>query len=652
MGLPKGAFDAIDGDDSRRQALQRLTSADFEACPGSGKTTLLVAKLAILANRWALPRQGICVLSHTNAARNEISKRLSSCAAGPALLRYPHFVGTIHSFVNEFLALPWLRSKGVSVKAIDTERALDRRWQGLDWKARTYLTKKNNGEPNKFTLLYDHVDGTGPATRKIGSDTDTYKAMVAQAKRSVGEGYFCYDEMFVWAHELIEHHPAIVNQIRQRFPLLFIDEAQDNDELQSTLLQKLFCDGSDPSCRQRFGDSNQAIFQYAGATGATTDAFPGDIKFDLPRSYRFGQAIADHAKGLGVAPQALVGAGPPKSKISDAPRCPTIFLFDDHSIGSVLARYGDLLISSFSEEELSSGTFCAVAAVHDAEDPKRLPHSLKHYAPGYDAGSARKEAAPDTFAQYLGRARFRMSGQLNTSHLVVGTAEALLHLAALYGYEPNLGRRRTAHRAVRELLSESAALGSYDELVRRVIRCRGELTASEWNSEVGALASSAAAAIAGNAKNDPQITAFLQWQDDPNAAEATSAANTTSDNLIRHPPEIPKVSIRLGSIHSVKGETHTATLVLESFYRAHHLAALKPWVLGSKAGGMDGKKSVGVVLEGRLRLHYVALTRPTHLLCLAMRRDAFTEDELPILQDRGWRIIDCCSDSSAALTAE
>ena len=105
MGLPRDAFDLIDGDDSRRAAIKNFSTADFEACPGSGKTTLLVAKLAIMANLWGSRRQGICVLSHTNAARDEIGSRLNSCAAGVALLRYPHFVGTIHSFVNEFLAI-------------------------------------------------------------------------------------------------------------------------------------------------------------------------------------------------------------------------------------------------------------------------------------------------------------------------------------------------------------------------------------------------------------------------------------------------------------------------------------------------------------------------------------------------------------------
>jgi DNA helicase-2/ATP-dependent DNA helicase PcrA len=143
MGLPATAFAGRDGTDPRLAVLGSMETLDIEACPGSGKTTLLVAKLAILANKWRHHRQGICVLSHTNAARNEIETKLSSCSAGTALLRYPHFVGTIHSFVNEFLAIPWLRSQGIPIKVIDTEIALNVRWSKVPGNTKAYLRNQN-----------------------------------------------------------------------------------------------------------------------------------------------------------------------------------------------------------------------------------------------------------------------------------------------------------------------------------------------------------------------------------------------------------------------------------------------------------------------------------------------------------------------------
>lgn len=56
-------------DHDRREIIKCLDSIDIQAFPGSGKTTLLVAKLAILAKKWSFSNKGICVLSHTNVAR-------------------------------------------------------------------------------------------------------------------------------------------------------------------------------------------------------------------------------------------------------------------------------------------------------------------------------------------------------------------------------------------------------------------------------------------------------------------------------------------------------------------------------------------------------------------------------------------------------
>ncbi|WP_221938653.1 hypothetical protein [Mycobacterium sp. KBS0706] len=86
--------------------------------------------------------------------------------------------------------------------------------------------------------------------------------------------------------------------------------------------------------------------------------------------------------------------------------------------------------------------------------------------------------------------------------------------------------------------------------------------------------------------------------------------------------------------------------MLDSYYYDHHLSELKPWLLGQKTGGSTvnrkGKPVVeGARMLGRLKLHYVAMTRPTHLLCLAMRWDAFADGELDILKARDWTIIDC-----------
>lgn len=644
MGLGPDGFAPVDGDDSRLQAMLRLDTVDFEACPGSGKTTLLVAKLAVLAMRWPHRQQGICVLSHTNAARNEISAKLSNTAAGIALTRYPHFVGTIHSFVNEYLALPWLRSKGVEVRCVDTQIALAKRWALLPSNRRWALQQANLTES---CLIYSQPDYGGGKTGNFEPQTPTYQAIVKARRASSEQGYFCFDEMFIWANQLLDQHQETISTLRRRFPLVFIDEAQDNSEAQSALLHRIFCDGGAPSRRQRFGDSNQAIYASSNHSGATTDLFPGEAVHPMPRSYRFGQDLADHVKGLGVAPQPLVGAGPPNHLGTD-PKAPAIFLFDDGTVQAVLPRYGQHLLDSFDGAALESGVFTAVAGVHEPGENDRVPRAMGHYAPSYDPTCARKESAPSSFAQYLARARFETAGSGNTDKLVNAMAAALLAASELAGGMHGQIARKSSHRRVVETLGDSDARASYLALQEIVLTHQGDITSAIWAAEALAHIEVVVRQLSGVAALNGDVVTFLAAPQPQAIAAGEAGFVARTDNLFAYPPDAPQVRIRLGSIHSVKGETHTATLVLDSFFHNHHLSELKPWLLGRKSGGSSTNRRGRQVFEGprilgRLKLHYVAMTRPTHLLCLAMRKDAFGEGELDTLAGRGWTIIDCCA---------
>jgi superfamily I DNA/RNA helicase len=97
-------------DDERRIFIRNFNTIDLQAVPGSGKTTALLAKLLILERK--LPFEdgsGILVLSHTNAAIDEIKVKIQKHC--PKLFSYPNFIGTIQSFADEFLAVPYYVQK-------------------------------------------------------------------------------------------------------------------------------------------------------------------------------------------------------------------------------------------------------------------------------------------------------------------------------------------------------------------------------------------------------------------------------------------------------------------------------------------------------------------------------------------------------------
>jgi DNA helicase-2/ATP-dependent DNA helicase PcrA len=635
LKLPKTAFSGPDGLDPRREVLKSTGTLDVEACPGSGKTTLLVAKLAILARKWTDPRRGICVLSHTNVARREIEQRLGNTAAGQQLLSYPHFVGTIHGFVNEFLAFPCLRSHDLPVRMIDDDVCQRRRWGKLKWTTRNALEKAgHNPSIMKFkTAKLDLGDIRWGKASKLGRETETYKALQAACKTVAEEGFYCFDEMFLFADHLLEVVPDIREIIRHRFPLLFIDEVQDNSEMQSSLLFRLFHDGGIPVIRQRYGDSNQAIYRYAGDDDvAVTDKFPDQtICKDIPNSYRFGQQIAGFAKPLGVVPQNLVGNGPPINPVTtDTTDKHAILLFDDATISYVLPSYSAYLCELFSAPELRQGSFTTVGAVHrPSEDNNHLPRHVGNYWSDYDAELAASEPKPRTFCQYYmaGLKRAEQAGEAYP--LVELLAEGLIALARRADPLVNFSNHQRKHRYLLQLLSaKPQSRAAYLEFVTSFAANRSIPSPDEWKDKWVAVVKLVASEITGSAIDANRVAEFLDWE------QETATTLRQRDNRFKYPDQAPAVEVRLGSIHSIKGETHTATLVCDTYFRAHHLATLKPWLLGEKSGG--GQQSA--LGRSRLKQHYVAITRPTHLLCLAMREDALTVGEIVRLKARKWRV--------------
>jgi DNA helicase II / ATP-dependent DNA helicase PcrA len=649
LGLPENAFFGEDGTDPRKEVLKEMVSIDVSACPGSGKTTLLVAKLAILANKWKYRTRGICVLSHTNAARDEIEKRLGHSAVGRNLLSYPHFIGTIHGFVDHFFALPWLRSKGYPIKIVDTEVCLSKRWFSLSRDIRNGL-ERNRYTPSVMSIRSPAFDlgevrwGRGT----LSKNSNTYTSMENACRLTTEQGYFCYDEMFMWASELISKRPEMINIICSRFPMLFIDETQDNSESQSQILNTIFQAGVNPVIRQRFGDENQAIYDFMGAKEASTDKFPIEgVKREIPNSHRFCEYIARLSGPLGLNSDTcnLTGEGPiGHSPISFEEGSPhTIFLFDDKTIHNVLNAYGNLIISSFSNDFIRKGVFTAVGQVHRSDDDTRKPRHVGHYWPDYDYVLCSKAPKPDSFLKYVyvGFGMAQQSKEVNP--FVEKIAEGILHLAGMAWEFSASPKKGGYHRLVLRLLEDHPQMaGEYGRVVHDWVINGALPTKDVWEGAQNDQIRKFAEVIAQEPLNSQAVNHFMRWEGVENEPVPKAGATKCRDNIYRYSEGNETVHIRVGSIHSVKGETHAATLVLETFWHDHNLESIMNWLCDAKRGC----SGVGVRIRNRLKIHYVAMTRPSHLLCLAIKRasleDADGKPKLELcerLRNLGWRIV-------------
>lgn len=651
LGLPVDAFYGTEGTDPRQEVLKCMDSIDVAACPGSGKTTLLVAKLAILAEKWQYRTRGICVLSHTNAARHEIEKHLGNTATGRRLLGSPHYIGTIHGFVNEFLAVPWLRSLGYPIKMIDTEVCHRRRWHSLPFKTRNALEQNHHSHSVLSVRTPDFGVGQVRWAKRgvLGMDTPTYGHIQEACRRSAIDGYFCYDEMFMWAGELIDTTPVIIDVLRDRFPILLIDEAQDNSKEQSAILSRIFIEGDNAVIRQRFGDANQAIFDFQGAEEATTDKFPGASKMELPNSYRFGQTIADMADPLGLEPYGLQGIGPKKALSSGSPeRQHTIFLFDENSAAKVLDAYGELLLETFSDLELCEEWFAAmvVGQIHrppDEDKDHKFPNHIGHYWSNYDPELTKHDPTPHTFMQYVFAGQGKSELQRETHAMVEKIAEGFLRLSDFTTGEKSLIRPKHPHRHILQLLETSPDIREqYQNLIVQFTVKQETPTTETWEGHWLGIVRSIAEAITGSPLS-ADVDGFLTWNDTPVTPATPSDANRIRNNIFRYRKNGREVSIQAGSIHSVKGQTHTATLVLETFWYDYNLELILPWFTKKKYGW---KKADGVRQEARLKLHYVAMSRPTHLLCLAMKQGVLNDEQMNTIRTHGWRLIQVQQDGN------
>ncbi|MBX9590852.1 MAG: UvrD-helicase domain-containing protein [Hyphomonadaceae bacterium] len=644
LGLPADAFSGPDGTDPRLHILKSVETLDVEACPGSGKTTLLVAKLAILARKWTDARRGVCILSHTNVARREIETSLGFTPEGRRLLCYPHYVGTIHGFVNEFLAVPWLRSLGYPASTIDDQQCEAHRRRLLQLNQfitlRNYVGARENNPQTNLVAAWHVNSPTFDVIKDSGqpeianANAPSAQQLRALAKKCAEDGFHRYREVFMWANDLLDKHPLIAATIKQRFPMLFIDEVQDNNEFQSALIHRLFIEGDRVAVRQRYGDSNQAIYGHANDKGAESDVFPQDeIRKDVPNSHRFGQQIADIANPLGLVPHGLQGRGPSSAKIaSDTSNKHAIFLFTDQTVTRVLEAYAAHLSETFTEQELRDGVFTAVGAVHRPGAEDNVPRFVRHYWPEYDHELTSSEPKPATFFQYVtaGRKTTFESGEAHQA--VEKIAEGTIRLARLVNPAARLAARRRRHSQILEaLVPQPEVREHYRALVSLLVHPKTDLAANKWDNEWCGKVIAIAGSLAGTAFTRSQQAEFLTW---PVAAQAgQQAQKPRRDNFYRYPAASPTVAIRVGSIHSVKGETHTATMLLDTFFHEHHLQELKPWLIGANAG----RGNSGVRMQARLKQHYVGMTRPSHLLCLAMR-DTFTPQEIETLKARAWRV--------------
>lgn len=621
-------------DAARREALLCTDRRDIQACPGSGKTTLVVAKLMILAEHWQWHDRGVCVLSHTNVAREEVQKRLAQHPKGHRLLQYPHFIGTIQKFVDQFLALPYLHSQGIEASAVDDDRfgseAIRRFGRARFRSAQRFLRpRQNEGRDIVSGLRWEGAElslGSAAGDIRAGRETESYQQLLQLKQSLCDDGYFRFDDMFAYALAYVREAPQVVVGLRLRFPWVFVDEMQDTDTAQDVLLQAIF---EEPCIVQRFGDVNQAIYSGQDGLGIQT-AFPTTDVVELSDSMRFGPIIAGFASALtSVRSQTMTGN-------PDVPsRRHTVFLFDEGTIRDVIPAFARLL-----EREFSDGLprdFIAKAigfrkSPSDTHAGDRLPHFLGDYWPPFRPEFTVRAPRPKSLLGYVSAARCCVAEQGECHDGYRMLIQGVLDLSHMQGARDESGRKFNSLSLASTLEARhNGRLAAFQRIMADLLLEPDAMQPIRWASTVEALKGTLEPCLGTEIGADAD--AFLLWADQvSDAAERGGDRSLRRVNVYRHEGAVDDIDIDVTTIHAAKGQTHTATLVLETFWHQFDLEEMVPYLVGAQTleGPAEGRSGE------RMKRVYVGMTRPRELLCLALRTDHVSTEQEAALEDRGW----------------
>ncbi len=303
-----------------------------KACPGAGKTRALVSRAQKLAEVLP-PTRGLALLSFTISAADEFRERLVNANASD-LLRPPHFVGTIDSFLGRYVVLPrgnpfaseqpiqhvdgWRRQ---TVRVFTGRKTAngkhDLRNVSLSVFPITNVDLNTGSVATKMDFdLVAREHGRGLATqlqqlpRKIrekaeGTAAKILASMMSRGQLSPAEIRLLATKFLMAGDEPARAH---LRNLAERFPQVVVDEAQDCDAEILALLGQLSELGVEMTL---IGDPDQCIYTWRGANPEGLVRISRNWRAGprLTGNFRSSPSICRAAATLKEAPEVDVSRG-------------------------------------------------------------------------------------------------------------------------------------------------------------------------------------------------------------------------------------------------------------------------------------------------------------------------------------------------------
>ena len=283
---------------------------------GTGKTNTLAHRVVRLIEAGADPFR-ILLLTFSRRAADEMKRRterIASRALGEGAAAALAWAGTFHGIGSRLLREHADQlGLDVSFTIHDREDSADlmaviRHELGLSATEKRFPTKHTCLEiysrvVNAQLPLTDVLKETFPWCASWGDELRRLFAGYVEAKQ--GQMVLDYDDLLLhWAQAMED--PDLADEIRSRFDHVLVDEYQDTNRLQATILTGLKPDGRGLTV---VGDDAQAIYSFRAATVRNILDFPGLFSppatvLTLARNYRSTKPILAAANAvIDLAPE-------------------------------------------------------------------------------------------------------------------------------------------------------------------------------------------------------------------------------------------------------------------------------------------------------------------------------------------------------------
>ncbi|OKJ34159.1 DNA helicase PcrA [Streptomyces sp. CB01580] len=272
---------------------------------GSGKTRVLTHRIAhLLATRGVHPGQ-ILAITFTNKAAGEMKERVEQLV-GPRA--HAMWVMTFHSACVRILRreskkLGFTSSFSI-YDAADSKRLMALVCRDLDLDPKRFPPKSFTAKVSSLkNELIDEETFTGQAAdgfeRTLAQAYTMYQARLREANA------LDFDDIIMTTVHLLQAFPDVAEHYRRRFRYVLVDEYQDTNHAQYTLVRELVGpagEGEAPAELCVVGDADQSIYAFRGATIRNIlqfeEDYPDATTILLEQNYRSTQTILSAANAV------------------------------------------------------------------------------------------------------------------------------------------------------------------------------------------------------------------------------------------------------------------------------------------------------------------------------------------------------------------